>query len=185
VSFVGEGVEKTRSSPEHAAMSRDGFTVFYRTHLPSVYGYLLRLCAGDRAEAEDLTQDVWIALVDELRQGRVERADPRWLMSVARSRFIDGARRERLGRLKLRLLSRDHDGTADPTSDADPTTSEVLDRLAQLQPLHRAVLVLRYVDDLPVPQVASAIRRDLTATNSLLARARAALRQLDRGDTDE
>ena len=167
-------------------MSRDEFTVFYRTHLPSVYGYLLRLCAGDRAEAEDLTQDVWIALVDELRQGRVERADPRWLMSVARSRFIDRARREQLGRLKLRLLQRAHDEDADPTtSDADPTTSEVLDRLAQLQPLHRAVLVLRYVDDLSVPQVASVIHRDLTATNSLLARARAALRQLDRGDTDE
>jgi RNA polymerase sigma-70 factor (ECF subfamily) len=63
--------------------------------------------------------------------------------------------------------------------------NDVLDRLAQLQPLHRAVLVLRYVDDLPVPQVAAAIGRDLTATNSLLARARAELRRLGRGDTDD
>jgi RNA polymerase sigma-70 factor (ECF subfamily) len=159
-------------------MSPGEFIAFYRLHLASVYGYLLRLCAGDRVQAEDLTQDVWVALVDELRQGHVERADPRWLISVARSRFIDHARRERLGRLKLLLLPR----RLDP--DTDPASNDVLDRLAELQPLHRAVLVLRYVDDLPVLQVAAAIGRDLTATNSLLARARAELRRLGRGDTD-
>ena len=162
-----------------AAMSPDEFTAFYRTHLPSVYGYLLRLCAGDASQAEDLTQDVWFALVDELRRGRVERADPRWLISVARSRFVDHARRERAGRLKLRLLPQHADDVGAPAG------SEVLDRLAELQPLHRFVLVLRYVEDLPVPQVAAAIGRELTATNSLLARARAELRRLGRGDADE
>ena len=54
---------------EQAAMSSEEFRAFYREHLPSVYGYLLRLCAGDEAMAEDLTQDVWLRLVDELRRG--------------------------------------------------------------------------------------------------------------------
>jgi RNA polymerase sigma-70 factor (ECF subfamily) len=168
-----------RSSSEQEAMSPDEFSAFYRAHLPTVYGYLLRLCAGDRAEAEDLTQDVWFALVEELRRGHIERADPRWLISVARSRFVDRVRRERLGRLKLTLLPRG------PGGDVEPASGQVLDRLAQLQPLHRVVLVLRYVEDLPVPQVAAAIRRDVTATNSLLARARAELRRLGQGDTDD
>jgi RNA polymerase sigma-70 factor (ECF subfamily) len=172
-------VEETRSPLLQAEMSPQEFTAFYREHLPAVYGYLLRLCASDRVLAEDLTQDVWFALVDELRHGRVERADPRWLISVARSRFIDHARREQRGRLKLLLMQRG--GGAD----ADPSSGDVLDRLAQLRPVHRAVLVLRYVDDLSVPQVAEAIGRDLTATNSLLARARAELRGLGRGDTDD
>jgi RNA polymerase sigma-70 factor (ECF subfamily) len=168
-----------RSSSERAAMSPDEFSAFYRAHLPAVYGYLLRLCAGDRADAEDLTQDVWFALVEELQRGRIERADPRWLISVARSRFVDHARRERLGRSKLTLLSKR------PGGDVEPAGAQVLDRLARLQPLHRLVLVLRYVDDLPVPQVAAAIRRDVTATNSLLARARAELRRLGQGDADD
>ena len=156
LSFVEEGVEGTGSVVVSAAMSPDEFTAFYRTHVPSVYGYLLRLCAGDVSQAEDLTQDVWFALVDELRRGRIERADPRWLITVARSRVVDHARRERAGRLKLRLLQ-PRDGEV-----GAPEGSEVLERLAQLQPLHRFVLVLRYVEDLPVPEVAAVIGRDLT-----------------------
>ena len=159
---------------EQAAMSSEEFRAFYREHLPAVYGYLLRLCAGDAAMAEDLTQDVWLRLVDELRKGRRERADVRWLITVARSRFIDDARRQELGVRKLAVLRR--------VSDDQPATTgtEVLDHLADLRPLHRAVLVLRYVDDLPVPEVAAAIGREVTATNSLLARARAELRRAHR-----
>ena len=52
--------------PGTVVMSPDSFRVFYRAHLPDVYGYLLRLCAGDRTHAEDLTQDVWFSLVEEL-----------------------------------------------------------------------------------------------------------------------
>ena len=156
----------------------DRFAAFYRAHLSDVYGYLLRLCAGDQAQAEDLTQDVWLALVEELRKGRTERADVRWLITVARSRFIDSARRERRRQSKLELIRREQLG------DEEPTSGEVLDRLGQIQPLHRAVLVLRYVDDLSVPDVAAAVGRNLAATNSLLARARAELRRVSGGDTD-
>ena len=33
--------------------------------LPVVYGYLLRLCGGDRDEAWDLTQDSWLTVIDQ------------------------------------------------------------------------------------------------------------------------
>jgi RNA polymerase sigma-70 factor (ECF subfamily) len=169
-------VEVGEASPQAGVMSADAFCAFYRAHLPSVYGYLLRLCAGDRALAEDLTQDVWFALVEELRRGRQERADVRWLISVARSRFLDHARRERLGWSKLALVPRARE------PDVEPTRADVLGRLAMLPPLYRAVLVLRYVDDLPVGEVAAVIGRDVGATNSLLARARGQLRRIGRGD---
>jgi RNA polymerase sigma factor (sigma-70 family) len=94
---------------EQAAMSSEEFQAFYGEHLPSVYGYVLRLCAGDKALAEDLTQDVWLRLVDELRRGHHQRADIRWLITVARSRFIDDARRQRLGVRKLALVRRVED----------------------------------------------------------------------------
>jgi RNA polymerase sigma-70 factor (ECF subfamily) len=171
-------VEAIGALPGAGVEAPEQFAAFYRTHLSDVYGYLLRLCAGDRAQAEDLTQDVWLALVEELRRGRTERADIRWLITVARSRFIDAARRERRRQSKLELIRREQ------SSDDGPTSSDVLDRLDQLQPLHRAVLVLRYVDDLSVPEVATAIGRKLTPTNSLLARARAELRRVSGADSD-
>lgn len=171
-------VEASGTVPGARVDTPERFAAFYRTHLPDVYGYVLRLCAGDRAQAEDLTQDVWLALVEELRRGRTERADVRWLITVARSRFIDAARRERRRQSKLELIRREQ------FSDDDPTSSDVLDQLDQLQPLHRAVLVLRYVDGLSVPEVATAIGRKVTPTNSLLARARAELRRVSGDDTD-
>lgn len=164
--------------PGAGAGEPDQFAAFYRTHLSDVYGYLLRLCAGNRAQAEDLTQDVWLSLVEELRQGHVERADIRWLITVARSRFIDAARRERRRESKLELIRREQ------PIDVEPTCSDVLDRLDQLKPMHRGVLVLRYVDDLSVPEVAAAIGRNLAATNSLLGRARSELRHVS-GDTTD
>ncbi|HUV18698.1 MAG TPA: RNA polymerase sigma factor [Ilumatobacteraceae bacterium] len=153
-------------------ISAEWFSGFYRSNLPTVYGYLTRLCAGDRALAEDLTQDTWFALVRELSCGHTSCADPRWLLSVARSRFIDWARRERRHTAKLALLR-------PLTEDTDelPEQTDVLATLADLAPMHRLVLLMRYVEDLPVPVIAGEIGRNVTSTNSLLARARAELRR--------
>lgn len=60
--------------------------------------------------------------------------------------------------------------------------------LAKLAPMHRAVLTLRYLDDLPVGDVAASIGKSVRATESLLARARRAFREAyesnDRRDDD-
>jgi len=53
----------------------------------------------------------------------------------------------------------------------------VLEHLERLEPLHRTVLMLRYVDGLPVESIARDLGRTLPATYSLLARARTQLRQ--------
>jgi RNA polymerase sigma-70 factor, ECF subfamily len=163
---------EARSFEQAGAMSPDAFRRFYRQHLPEVYGYLLHLCGGDRARAEDLTQDTWMALVSQLQAGRTDCADIRWLITVARSRFLDWARRDRRLRSKLQLLAHD----AAP-ADVEPTADEVLSHLRGLQPMHRVVLMMRYVEDLSVPDVAAQIGRDVTATHSLLARARAEMRR--------
>jgi RNA polymerase sigma-70 factor (ECF subfamily) len=146
------------------------FTRFYRTHLPAVYGYLHRLAGGDVALAEDLAQDTWMQLADAVRRGDDECADIRWLMTVARSRFLDHARKQQRRLRPLALVS-----STDEHHD-QPSPSDVLDGLADLEPMHRLVLMLRYVEDLTVPAVAHTIGKNVTATNSLLARARAELR---------
>jgi RNA polymerase sigma-70 factor (ECF subfamily) len=154
-----------RSSPE-------AFAAFYREHLPTVYGYVLHLSGGDRALAEDLTQETFFALVRELRRGHVERADPRWLLTVARSRFIDHVRRVVRAERGLRLLT----ATASEEVSDVPTGDEVLAAMSRVDPLHRVVLMMRYVEGLSVPSIADAIGRSVGATNSLLARARTQLR---------
>ena len=52
------------------------------------------------------------------------------------------------------------------------------DVLARLGRHHRAALTLRYVDGLPVPEVAELLGRTVHATEALLVRARAAFRKI-------
>jgi RNA polymerase sigma-70 factor (ECF subfamily) len=62
------------------------------------------------------------------------------------------------------------------TNDATVDVIAAKDVLEQLAPTHRAVLTLRYIDDLPVGDVAAAIGRTVHATEALLTRAKAAFR---------
>jgi RNA polymerase sigma-70 factor (ECF subfamily) len=73
-------------------------------------------------------------------------------------------------------VAEDGDQLADPWDEQLDAlrARETLDRLA---PQHRAALTLRYLDDLPVGQVAELLDRTLHATEALLVRARTAFRR--------
>ena len=80
------------------------FDEFYDRALSVVYGYLLRLCGGDCDEAWDLTQDSWMIVLDRLAQGQTEKVTIGYLLSVARSRYLDAWRRRQRLQRKLRLV---------------------------------------------------------------------------------
>ena len=157
-----------------SAKAFDGvpFDDFYDRALPVVYGYLLRLCGGDRDEAWDLTQDSWMTVVDRLGQGRTESLTVGFLLSVARSRYLDSWRRQRRLQRKLRLVW----AGARDTESAELSASKVLDHLSVCSAEHRVVLMLAYVDDLPIAEIAQMLGSSVSSTYSLLARARHELR---------
>ena len=159
-----------------------GFDGFYRLNLPVVYGYLLRLCGGRIDQAQDLTQETWLSFVDHVRAGHGATPDIRWLITVARSRYIDQWRRQR--RLDHKLsLAWSAERSGEVGDDADPSHAELLGHLASLCAEHRLVLTLRYIDGLGVPEIAGLIKRTTAATYSLLARARHDLRLRATGES--
>jgi RNA polymerase sigma-70 factor, ECF subfamily len=139
----------------------------YDEALPQVYGYLLSRC-GQRALAEDLTAETFLAAVT------AEAVSVPWLIGVARHKLVDHWRR--LGR-EERGLALLPDRPEPPWEDCvlDAVTARAV--LARLGPHHRLALTLRYLDGLPVPEVARLLDRSLHATEALLVRARAAFRQ--------
>lgn len=148
------------------------FNEFYERALPVVYGYLLRLCGGDHEDAWDLTQDSWVTVVDRLAQGQTDKATVGFLISVARSRYLDSWRRQQRLQRKLRLVwaSVRH---AEPE---DLSADTVLDHLSACSEKHRVVLMLAYVDGIPVAEIAGMLSSSVSSTYSLLARARNELR---------
>lgn len=160
--------------------SASGFAAFYDAHASVVFGYLLRLCGGDSRQAEEIAQQAWFELVDQLASGHVERARVAWLLTVARSRYLDGWRRERRFARSLRVAWTN----PDPVDPWEPDRTDVLEHLAGLEADQRVVLVLRYIDGLAVPEIAEQIGRTTAATYSLLARGRRELRARLEGGRD-
>ncbi len=149
----------------------------YDTALPHVYGYLLSRC-GRRGLAEELTSETFLAAVDACRRDPSAPVSVPWLVGVARHKLVDHWRRQAREQRVLRAVASEaadaHDDPWDARLD-ELRARAVLDRLATQ---HRAALTLRYLDDLPVPQVADLLGRTVHATEALLVRARAAFRRV-------
>jgi len=144
---------------------------FYERTRSEVYRYASRLVGGDRGRAEDLVQETYLTLVRQVRGGRTEPVDIGWAITTCRSRFLDQLRRaQTFERTRRRMFQREPHA-------ADDTSSAATEALSRLSDVQRAVLVLRFIDEMSVPEVAAAIGRSVHATESLLVRAKQALRK--------
>jgi len=153
-----------------------GLLALYDQALPDVYGYLVRRC-GDRATAEDLTADVFMAAVDALRRPVAPQLTVGWLIGTARHKLVDHWRRAEREQRRLSAVAGANVDTAGDTGwDVHLDAVVARDVLTRLGAHHRTALVLRYLDDLSVPQVAEILGRTVHATEALLVRARIAFR---------
>jgi RNA polymerase sigma-70 factor (ECF subfamily) len=151
----------------------------YRGALPHVFGYLLSRC-GSVSLAEDLTAETFMTAVAATREPDAPEPTVAWLVGVARHKLVDHWRRGERERRTAALAAQPGDALDDPWEvwlDADAAHTA----LRRLNAYQRAALTLRYLDGLPVAEVALHLGRSLTATETLLARARAALRRVYEG----
>jgi RNA polymerase sigma-70 factor (ECF subfamily) len=146
----------------------------YDAKLPDVYGYLVSRC-GSAAVAEDLTSETFLAAVAAVTAGKVRELPAAWLIGGARHKLVDHWRRRDREERALTAVE------SAPRAEHDPWDVR-LDRMTAHRVLealgahHRSALTLRYLDGLPVRQVAEVLGRTEGATEVLLVRARAAFR---------
>ena len=170
-----------RAAPAAKVADLDGllrdeaaFRAWYDATLPRVYGYLLLRTGRDHQVAEDLTQETFAEFVRSRHRydGRTDLVP--WIIGIARHRLADHYRRaERRQRSLLRFVTERERPQPIFERSGDP----ILEALDALPPAQRAAVVLRYVDDLPVREVARLLHRSESATESLLSRARDSLRR--------
>ncbi|WP_433292811.1 SigE family RNA polymerase sigma factor [Actinoplanes sp. CA-030573] len=130
----------------------DDFDEFVRTRSTGLLrvAYLL---TGDRGAAEDLLQDVleqMCARWRRLRGGAPDAYARQAIVNRATNRWRKRKRRPETG-------LGDHDVRAPDHSDDVTLRESVVAALRQLPPRQRAAVVLRYLDDLPVGEVAAAL----------------------------
>jgi len=161
------------SDPTATSDQRAELVALYDRALPDVYGYLASRC-GSAAVAEDLTSETFLAAVDAVQRGTVPELTVAWLIGVARHKLVDHWRR----RGRERDLPEPEVAEVGAVDDWDVRLDQLVarDTLAELGPHHRSALTLRYLDGLPVREVAACLGRTEGATEVLLVRAKAAFR---------
>jgi RNA polymerase sigma factor (sigma-70 family) len=118
---------------------------FFAAAMDAVYPYAYRRCGHDRATAEDLCQDTFVTAVRTLREGKVEALTVGWMVSVARSRFIDHCRRESRRERQLHVIDGERDGSVEEDVAASAVVTELLAELPAT--LARARRALRDLAD--------------------------------------
>jgi RNA polymerase sigma-70 factor, ECF subfamily len=146
----------------------------YQVALAQVYGYLLVRC-GSVSIAEDLTAETFLAAVTARTKPNPPTITVAWLIGVARHKLVDHWRRlER----EQRTFAAVHEAEVEDPLEARLDAATALAQLAKLPGPQRAALTLRYLDGLPVAEVARHLGRTVHGTETLLVRARAALRRV-------
>ena len=146
---------------------------------PVVYGFVFARVGGNQAVAEDLVQDTYLEAVRSAATYRGGASLATWLCAIARrrlARHYESERRQALAASGLSPVAGDED-------DAVERRDEVIRALGRLPAAHRHVLVLKYLDDRSVEEIAADLGRSRVQIQSLLQRARDGLRRaLEAGD---
>ncbi len=146
--------------------------------VPRVLGYATRLLT-DRAEAEDVAQEVMLRLwrtAPDWRTGEAQVST--WVYRVTANLCTDRLRaRKRRGAQALDEVAEPEDGQAaavDVMIDADRQAA-LQSALAELPDRQREAVVLRHIEGMANPQIADAMQIGVEAVESLIARGKRAL----------
>lgn len=150
-------------------------------YAPAVFRFGMKMCR-DPEDAKDIVQETLLAASRGLGDFRGGSSPATWLYAVARSFCIKKRRKSKFAPAEVSL----EEGAATEVAGQGPLPDETAanrelgavldDALAQLDPGHREVLILRDVEGLTAPEVAEVLGVSTDAVKSRLHRARAELR---------
>ena len=189
-SYETELVEKLRSGDSTA---REEFYNVYRNRL---YSLVFEQVGQDHGTAEDLVQDVFLAALGSMDKFRGDSHLYTWLRSIAFHKINDFYRRQ-AREPKPEKSSPDFDALQqlEQTGTNEPATLTVLESKEIRQSVHQAlgslphdyqkVLVMKYIEEMPVLKISQVMDRSPKSVEGLLSRARKAMRDKLEGNNHE
>src|SRR5262245_57327004 len=178
------------ASPDPATR-RKALADLYERHQTRVFNTAYRVL-GSTADAQDVTQEVFLHVADRIGSFRGDSSRTSWVYRVTVNLAIDARRR---ASRRPFVKGGEGEGTPGDAADARPgTASPPLDPVAaaereeserrvhaaldRLSPKLRAVVVLRYFENLSYEDIADVMQTSIGTVKSRLNRAHAALESL-------
>ena len=162
------------SHADAVASDRPTIEDCYARHHAFVFHRSLRYGAGNVAFAEEVTQDVFLKLMEHLPRLRDTHDLGGWLNRVTANLAISRMRRERSFLGKLQLLwgsaERADTDTAQHVVERKQTAHEVLEALRTLPPRERVIICMHVLDGASQREIARALELSEGYVSKLLQR---------------
>lgn len=165
---------------------RGAFERLFRRFGQDVFAMAMKL-AGSKEEAEEVAQEVFISVHRNIDRFAFQSAFTTWLYRIVVRRAADRFRKNRRHVQNQVPIDDDDlspgfqlqdDGFTPRDMLLDGLREETLERaIHMLNPKHRAVIVLRYVNDLSYEEIADVLECRIGTVKSRLNRAHALLRE--------
>jgi len=145
---------------------------FYDLYSARIHRFILHgLGPGNDADAEDILQETFMALAEALPFFRGQSSLFTFGCAIAHRKTLSFIRT----RARRAELMQDHTIEAVRSIIEPPSDQDLTNALASLSLEHREVLILKYVEDTTVSEIAAVLSISEHAVESRLARARKAL----------
>lgn len=143
------------------------FERLYQFYLPKLYSYAFYR-TGSRQEAEDVVSLTFIKALEHLKKGEIKYISfKNWLYKVCSNIIIDNWRKSSHAQCALPYCFDNNDADFSESIDDRLTILRILRKLTQEQ---QQVLLLRYVQDLSICQVAEIMEKSEGAVKQLAYR---------------
>jgi RNA polymerase sigma-70 factor (ECF subfamily) len=157
------------------AGDEEAWRAWYEASFESLYAYALWRCAGLRDVADEIVQETWLIAVRHVRRFDPERASfISWLRGIAgnlaRNHFRKEKRRPTVALEAAELPAR-------RDMERREQAESIAQALAELPAHYEAVLRAKYLDQESVADIAAVRGESVKVVESLLTRARQALRE--------
>lgn len=182
------------SEKELVQRAQDGdyqaFTELIEGYRSKIYGLALKL-SKNREDAEDIFQETFLKAIDNIKQFRAESSFGTWLFTIA----VNNVRAKYAKESKADLLSVE-EYLPSPQGHTDDNLPQLFDwkdplskltgqelqrkleeAIKELPLTYRIPFILRYIEEMPVQEVADTLKISLAAAKSRILRARLALRK--------
>ncbi|MEL6678254.1 MAG: RNA polymerase sigma factor [Pseudomonadota bacterium] len=172
-----DGVADEDLLARYAAGDQSAARALTERHAARVLSVAQRML-GDRAEAEDITQEAMLRLWKIAPSWETGRAKvSTWLYRVASNLCIDRIRAHKpIYDAEPPDMADEAPGTVERLEEADRATA-LHAALATLPDRQRLAMTLKFLEDLPNPEIATIMDLSVDAVESLVARGKRALAQ--------
>lgn len=141
-----------------------------------VFRFAMKMCR-EPEDAKDILQETLLAMAKGIGEFRGDASLSTWLFTVARSFCVKKHRRAALETVPLDESIAERVPEPSAAADHRVENEQALDdAIASLDPMYREVLVLRDMEGMTAPEVASVLGIGVDAVKSRLHRARVAVR---------